>query len=152
MAITNDLPQIDLPPLDQVAYMVRDLDEAISRFTPMFGPFTTLEADNKGALYKGEPHDVDLKIAFGRSGDVEIELIEHVRGESPHKDWVETHGESIFHVRFMVDDVDGKLRELAAHGYETIWYNQMPEYGIKYAYAQAPPEQGGHILELGQGF
>ena len=152
MASSTDFPVIDLPPLDQIAYMVHDLDDAVRRFTPMFGPFTTMEADNKGALYKGQPHDVDLKIAFGRSGAIEVELIEHVRGESPHRDWIEAHGESIFHVRFMVEDVDAKLAELAAHGYETIWYNEMPEYGIKYAYAQAPPEQGGHILELGQGF
>ncbi|MEE8312376.1 MAG: VOC family protein, partial [Candidatus Binatia bacterium] len=92
MASSTDLPAIDLPPLDQIAYMVHDLEEAVRRFTPMFGPFTTMEADNKGALYKGQPHDVDLKIAFGRSGDIEVELIEHVRGESPHKDWIEAHG------------------------------------------------------------
>lgn len=152
MTDTTPPATIELPPLDQVAYMVHDLDDAIARFSRMFGPFSTMEADNKGALYKGERHDVDLKLAFGRSGDVEIELIEHVRGESPHKDWIEANGESIFHVRFMVDDVDAKLAELATHGYETIWYNQMPQLGIKYAYTQAPRAQGGHVFELGQGF
>ncbi len=147
------LAEIDLPPIDQVAYMVEDLDEAIQRFGTVFGPFTVMEADNKGAVYKGEQHDVDMRVAFGRSGDMEIELIEHVRGESPHKDWIEEHGESIFHVRFKVDDVDAKLAEMSDIGYEMIWYCAgLAEYGIKYGYTQAPEDQGGHIFEFVQGF
>jgi len=143
---------IELPPIDQVAYMVHDLDDAIRRFSAVFGPFTTMTADNKGAVYRGHAHDAHMKLAFGKSGDLEIELIEHVSGECPHKDWIEANGESLFHVRFMVDDVDAKLAELVELGYETVWYNHMEEFGIKYAYAQAPPDQGGHIFELGQGF
>ena len=143
--------RLDLPPIDQVAYMVDDLDEAVARFDPLFGPFTTMEAGNEGSLYRGQPHDVALRIAFGRSGDLEVELIEHVAGESPHKDWIEAHGESIFHVRFKVDDVDARLNQLGALGYETVWYNaSLAQHGIKYAYAQAP--HGGHLLELVQGF
>lgn len=148
----SSIPPVELPPIDQVSYMVHDLDDAVARFSVLFGPFTTMRFDNAGARYRGEPHDVDMKIAFGRSGSLEIELIEHVSGESPHKDWIEEHGESMFHVRFMVEDVDAKLEELARHGYETIWYNEMPGTNIKYAYAQAPPAQGGLIFELGQGF
>ena len=143
---------IELPPIDQVSYMVRDRDEAVRRFEPLFGPFTTLETDNAGARYRGEPHDVEMRIAFGRSGDLEVELIEHVRGESPHKDWIEAHGESLMHVRFIVDDVDAKLAEMERHGYETVWYNHISGTDIKYGYSQAPPELGGHIFEFGQGF
>ena len=143
--------RLDLPPIDQVAYMVDDLDEAIARFDPLFGPFTTMEAGNEGSVFRGESHDVDLRIAFGRSGDLEIELIEHVAGESPHKEWIETHGESIFHVRCKVDDVDARCAQLAGLGFETVWYNaSLAEHGIKYAYVQAPT--GGHLLELVQGF
>ena len=143
--------RLDLPPIDQVAYMVDDLDDAVARFEPLFGPFTVMEAGNEGSIYRGERHDVDLRIAFGRSGDLEIELIEHVAGESPHKDWLEAHGESIFHVRCKVDDVDERCGQLAELGFETIWYNDaLAPHGIKYAYLQAPA--GGHLLELVQGF
>jgi 4-hydroxyphenylpyruvate dioxygenase-like putative hemolysin len=132
--------------------MVRDLDDAVARFSLLYGPFTTLETDNEGSLYRGASHDARLRVAFGRSGDLEIELIEHVWGECPHKDWVEEHGESLFHVQFKVDDVDAKLEEMNALGYETVWYNaSMAEMGIKYAYTQASPDAGGHILEFVQG-
>lgn len=143
--------QLDLPPIDQVGYMVADLDEAIARFEPLFGPFTLMEAGNEGSIYRGEPHDVDLRIAFGRSGDLEIELIEHVAGESPHKEWIDAHGESIFHVRCKVDDVDARCAQLAELGFETIWYNDtLAAHGIKYAYLES--HEGGHLLELVQGF
>lgn len=145
-------PAVDLPPVAQVSYMVRDLDEALPRFSTLFGEFTVIETDNEGSLYRGEPRDARLRVALSVATDVEIELIEHVWGECPHKDWIEQHGESIFHVQFKVDDVDAKLAEMAALGYETVWYNAaMAEVGIKYAYTQAPPDQGGHILEFVQG-
>lgn len=145
-------PEIDLPPVAQVSYMVHDLDEALPRFQRLFGDFTVIETDNEGSVYKGEPHDARLRVALSTNTEIEIELIEHVWGESPHKDWIEANGESIFHVQFKVDDVDAKLEEMNALGYETVWYNAaMAEHGIKYAYTQAPADQGGHILEFVQG-
>ncbi|MCH7788579.1 MAG: VOC family protein [Acidobacteria bacterium] len=155
--MTSELDSSDnslsLPPIDQVAYMVADRDEAVARLEPLFGPFETMDVDNPGSIYKGDEHDVSLRLAFGRSGDLEIELIEHVSGLSPHKDWYDEHGESIFHVRFKVDDVDAYLAWFEDEGNETIWYNaSLAEHGIKYAYSQAPPAKGGHIFEFVQGF
>lgn len=149
---TAPVPGVDLPPVAQVSYMVADLDAALPRFTQLFGEFTVIETDNEGSVYKGQPHDARLRVALSTGTEIEIELIEHVWGECPHKDWIEANGESIFHVQFKVDDVDAKLAEMNALGYETIWYNAaMAEYGIKYAYTQAAPEAGGHILEFVQG-
>jgi methylmalonyl-CoA/ethylmalonyl-CoA epimerase len=157
VAVTSELASsesdLSLPPIDQVAYMVADRDEAVARLDPLFGPFETMDTESPGSIYKGERHDVSLRIAFGRSGELEVELIEHVAGESPHKDWLEEHGESIFHVRFKVEDVDAYLAWLEEQGNETIWYNDsLAEYGIKYAYSQAPTNSGGHIFEFVQGF
>lgn len=145
-------PAVDLPPVAQVSYMVADMDEARPRFERLFGPFTVFEADNEGSIYKGEPHDARLRVALSTATEVEIELIEHVSGECPHKDWIEANGESIFHVQFKVDDVDAKLAEMNALGHETVWYNAaLAEHGIKYAYTQAPESEGGHVLEFVQG-
>ena len=45
-------PEVDLPPVAQVSYMVVDMDEALPRFERLFGPFTVFEADNEGSIYK----------------------------------------------------------------------------------------------------
>lgn len=146
------VPAVDLPPVAQVSYMVDDLDEALPRFSMLYGEFVVIDTDNEGSIYKGQPHDARLRVALSTGPEIEIELIEHVWGECPHRDWIEAHGESIFHVQFKVDDVDAKLEEMNALGYETVWYNAaMAEAGIKYAYTQAPVDQGGHIFEFVQG-
>lgn len=144
--------RLGLPPIDQVSYMVHDLDEAMARFDPLFGPFTHIEADNPGSRFRGEIHDATLRVAFGRSGDLEVELIEHVAGECPHKEWIERRGECLFHVRHKVEDVDHWIGRLAEAGFEVIWYNDsLAEHGIKYAYTQVAGDPDGHILELVQG-
>jgi methylmalonyl-CoA/ethylmalonyl-CoA epimerase len=148
-------PDIDLPPVDQVSYMVHDIDEAVGRFSRLFGPFDVFVADLPGSVYRGEPHDAVLKIALARphAAGIEIELIEHVSGPCPHQDWIEAHGESLMHVRFMVDDVDDTMEQMNALGYETVWYNAaLADAGIKYGYVQGPADAGGHLFEFGQGY
>ena len=49
-------------------------------------------------------------------------------------------------------DVDARPAEMNQLGFETLWFNStMAEHGIKYAYTQAPAENGGHIFEFVQG-
>jgi hypothetical protein len=67
---------------------------------------------------------VKLEIAFGRSGDLEIELIEWQGGESPHREFIERGGEGMHHVQFRVDDADGWIARLEEVGFRTIWYKR----------------------------
>ena len=39
-------------------------------------------------------------------GDLQIELIQPLAGESPHKEFLETRGEGIQHIACAVDNVD----------------------------------------------
>lgn len=139
---------LGLPPIDQVAWVVKDLGRALETFEPLFGPFATMEAALEGALYRGRPADVTLKMAFGRSGPLEIELIEVVSGESPHREILEKHGEGVHHVRFKVDALDPPLARLEELGFEVIWSHSLPVFKARWAYLEAPPERGGALVEL----
>lgn len=140
--------QVGLPPVDQVGYVVHDLDRAMETFGAIFGEFTTMESDLEGALYRGRPCDVKLRMGFGRSGPIEIELIEVISGESPHSEVLEKHGEGVHHVRFRVDDLDAPLEKLKALGFEVIWYHEMPEIPARWAYLEGPFRHGGALIEL----
>jgi hypothetical protein len=137
---------LDLPPIDQVGWVVADMDRALANFETIFGPFRVGEARIEGALYRGRPADVTLKLATTRSGGIEIELIQVVEGESPHREFVEQRGDGLHHVRFRVTGIDGKLAELAASGYETIWYKRINDE-IAFAYV----EEAGGVFELYEG-
>jgi Glyoxalase/Bleomycin resistance protein/Dioxygenase superfamily len=139
--------ELGLPPIDQVSYVVKDVDRALERFEPLFGSFQVMEVTLEGTLYRGRPADVRLKLAFGRSGPIEIELIEVLSGESPHKEFLEAHGEGQHHVRCLVPDLDPVVERAQRHGFEAIWSHQMPRAGYRFVYL----ERDGIVLELLEG-
>jgi hypothetical protein len=54
--------------LDQVAYAVWDLDEAVERYKRVFGPFYVVQAPSMDIIYRGQPGQVTLKLAFASRG------------------------------------------------------------------------------------
>ena len=127
MAAPTPLTQLGLPPIAQIGHVVRDLRAAMAQYEPMYGPFWTMDGSVAGATYRGRTADVKLEIAFGRSGNLEIELIEWQGGDSPHREFIERGGEGIHHVQFRVDDGNGWIGRLEAIGYRTIWYKRWCE-------------------------
>lgn len=140
--------ELGLPPIDQVGYVVRDIDRAVEIYGGIFGEFTRMDSATPGTLYRGERSDVTLKMAFGRSGPIEIELIEWVSGKSPHKEMLDTRGEGVHHVRFRVDDISGYRKKLEERGFLVVWSHSMPELKAEWAYLEGPEGRGGAMIEL----
>ncbi|MEN8160784.1 MAG: VOC family protein [Myxococcota bacterium] len=141
---------LGLPPIDQVGYVVRDLDAALEIFGPLFGPFQRMESPLEGTNYRGRPSDVTLRMAFGHSGPLEIELIEWVSGDSPHKEALDAGHEGVHHVRFKVDDLATHRARLEAKGFTVVWSHAFPGADIAWAYLEGPAEHGGAMIELYQ--
>ncbi len=136
--MSSDLAKaITLPAADQVGFVVRDMDAALALYAPLFGEFTQMEAPVPDADFRGEKADCVLKIAFAKSGELEIELIQWVSGPCPHQEFLESGREGMHHLRFRVDNVDTKAAEAAALGYVPIWLKRMsPE--IAWVYLERP--------------
>lgn len=124
MTDTNFYKSLGLPPIDQIGFVVRDLEAWITRYDPMFGPFSRMDGSVASARYRGRDEDVKLSIGFGRSGDLEIEFIEWQGGHSPHREFIENGREGMHHVRFRVDDCDAWIEKMRTVGFEPIWYKQ----------------------------
>jgi methylmalonyl-CoA/ethylmalonyl-CoA epimerase len=127
--------QLKLPPIDQVGFVVRDMEAALKLYEPLFGPFTTMDSGEFEYDYRGEKDVSSLKLAFGRSGDVEIELIQWVSGRTPHKEFIDAGREGMHHLRFRVDNLDEKVGEAQALGYHSIWQTRYGE-GLAVAYLE----------------
>lgn len=132
--------ELGLPQIAQIGFVVRDLEQSIALYEPLFGPFKRAPAEfaRQMASYKGQSRSpYELKIAFGHSGDVEIELIQWVEGDTPHRDFLASGREGMHHVQFRVDDCDAWVAKLNASGYQTVWYDRLrPD--IAYAYMERP--------------
>lgn len=136
---------VELPPIDQVGYVVRDLDATIARYRHLFGPFACMDSPLTGVLYRGKPTDVTLRIAFGSAGNLEIEFIQVVSGASPHREFVDAGREGIHHIRYRVSDCDATIAALAGEGLAPIWYHDMGF--AKFAYLEHA-SRDGVLIEL----
>lgn len=134
--MNTDVPkELNLPPVNQVGFVVRNLEKAIAIYTPLFGEFAVMDAPDMEWDYRGRPEVSSLKLAFANSGEVEIELIEWVSGETPHKEFLEAGREGMHHLRFLVDNVEEKVNQAEAAGYQQIWYKRFGE-GLAASYLE----------------
>lgn len=133
----TSLKQLGLPPIAQLGHVVRDLEASMALYEPLYGPFTTMDGSVQGATYRGRIADVRLAIAFGRSGNLEIELIQWQGGDSPHREFIERGREGIHHVQFRVEDCDAWIARTKPLGFEVIWYKRFSA-DITFAYLERP--------------
>ena len=144
-SMSKQLENLGLPPLCQIGFVVRDMDASIRLYEPMFGPFKSRADGELSADYRGQREPYELKIAFGYSGPLQIELIQWVSGKTPHKEFIDAGREGMHHIQVRVENVDAWSDKLAAAGYDRIWYDRMAP-NIAYGYY----ERAGDplILEL----
>ena len=141
------LQNLELGPIDQVAYVVENLERALPRYEAMFGPFSAATYEMKDCMIRGRRGDCTLRLAVNNSGPVEIELIEVIAGETTHSEHLKQHGEGLHHVRFRVDELEPKVAALEACGYRTVLSKRFGPT-IAFAYLESPAEIGGSVIEL----
>ncbi len=130
-----ELALLGLPPIDQLGFVVKSLDEAEARYAALFGPFTRMDVSIRDADYRGRQCDAELALLFGHSGELEIEFIELRSGESPHREFIEAGREGLHHLRYRVDDTDTWTKRLAEIGYAPIWHKKLTDT-IVFAYLE----------------
>ena len=134
--MTTDLPKgLNLPPVDQIGFVVKSLEQALQVYTPLFGDFAVMDAPDMEWEYRGKTEASSLRIGFAKSGPVEIELIEWVSGETPHKEFLDAGREGMHHLRFVVDNVEAKVKEAEDFGYQQIWYKRFGD-GLAASYLE----------------
>ena len=129
--------QLKLPPIDQVGFVVKNLEDAIACYRPIFGEFTTMDAPDMEWDYRGKQETSSLRLAFARSGEVEIELIQWISGHTPHKEFLDQGREGMHHIRFPVEQLESRVKEAEVLGYRSIWYKRFSET-VAAAYLERP--------------
>jgi catechol 2,3-dioxygenase-like lactoylglutathione lyase family enzyme len=131
--------------IDQVGFVVPDLDAACARYASLFGPWKRAESPLTGVLYRGVPTDVHLRLAFGRAGGLEMEFISVVSGASPHSEFLAAGREGIHHVRYPVADLAAAVGTLERDGFVSIWSHAIGPY--QWAYCEHA-SRDGVLIEL----
>ena len=106
----------------QEAFVVRDLDEAMRAFTDTIGcpKWATFPVFGAPYRYRGRDIESSVALAFGRSGKVQIELIQPVDGEGLTHDFLAEFGPGAHHLAYLVDDTDAEVDRAQADGIECV--------------------------------
>ncbi len=109
----------------QVAYVVKNLDEALKYWVDVLhvGPFFMFEhCPLRNQRYRGEPSNVDVSLALGNSGDVQIELIfQHNDEPSVYKEFLDAGRVGVHHFGLMPEDYAAACTRYKALGHEAAF-------------------------------
>jgi catechol 2,3-dioxygenase-like lactoylglutathione lyase family enzyme len=109
----------------QVAFVVRDLEKTVENYWKIFGIgpwhfYTYGKPLVKKMSYKGKSADYSMRIALSYIGDLRIELIEMMKGNTIYADSVKEHGFGFHHFGILVDDMDDAIAQAEKAGYRII--------------------------------
>ncbi len=139
--------------LEQVAFVVRDLAAAQRFFGERMGVprFYVIEDFGKranGKTFRGRPADHNFSIAIAYSGNTQIELIQHISGETTYREYLERRGEGPHHLGFFLHEparYDGALDELKRGGLSVLQSGALGD--ARYTYFDTEKAIGA-IMEI----
>lgn len=111
--------------LHHVGIVVKDIDKAMAYFESIgIGPFKVgdqrkITIPFKGELH-GKPAEWKTTISNADLGGPELELLEPTEGNQALKESLDTTGEGLHHIGFLVDDLDAAIAKGEKDGLK-IW-------------------------------
>ena len=116
----------------ELSVVVRDLDEAIARFTKLYG---------LRVHHRGESKEFGFKNAILPTGIGHIELLQPTDPDKPVGKFLGKHGEGVYLVGFECQDIPGSVARLRAEGARV----SSPKPDIAWVH---PRESHGLFVEL----
>lgn len=143
-----------LGPATQLGFVVRDVEKAMRHWIDVFGvgPFVCMEHGTSQpppvTWMRGEAVSVELKLAFGFMGDVQVELIEQRNdAPSPYTEFLAAGREGLQHLGFWVHDHAEATRVVEAAGYRPVYEIRVQGQDLPIVYYDSPSLYGP-MLEL----
>jgi catechol 2,3-dioxygenase-like lactoylglutathione lyase family enzyme len=137
--------------LVHIGVVVRDMNKTIERLAALgIGPFKPrILPPDAQEKYRGKPFipSQRLTIQITQIGNLELELIQPLSGESPHQEFLDQKGEGIQHLGFFVDNLEQDVKHLTAEGSSILLTSQFKGGG---GVAYLDLDAAGLIVELVQ--
>jgi methylmalonyl-CoA/ethylmalonyl-CoA epimerase len=133
--------QMKIKRIEHVAIAVHNAHEIAAILQQKLG--LTLE-------YIEDQPEHQTRIAMFPVGESYIELLEGLAPSTETSQWVATKGQSIYHICFEVDDIDGALAELKAKGVKLVNDEPMIGHGNCRVAFIDPGSTGNILFELAE--
>lgn len=132
----------------QLGFVVPSLEQAVESWLARgVGPFFEMRhVSLPKQTYRGAPTNVDMSVAIGYSGGIQLELIEqHDESPSLYRDFLrEAPAGGLHHVAFMSPRYDEALEHAEASGHPVVqeWVNAL---GGRFAYLEKRASDGTYV-------
>lgn len=126
----------------QIAWVTPALDATEAALSALLGAKKWVRLANvhfgpDSCTYRGRPADFVADIALSYVGDMQLELIAPVSGESIYSEFLDTGGAGLHHICVETDDITAALADAVAGGAEVVQRGTMSG-GMEFAYVSAP--------------
>ncbi|MCF6390059.1 VOC family protein [Mycobacterium sp. MBM] len=138
----------------QVAWVTRDIDATERMLSALLGArkWTRMPGVHFGphaCTLRGEPADFTADISLSYAGEMQLELIAPIGGESIYTEFLAASGPGLHHVCMAAADdaaFDTAVRAAEASGAPVVMQGVMPG-GMRFAYVSAP-DAGVPFIEI----
>lgn len=84
--------------------------------------------------YLGAPADFVVHVSLAYLGDMQLELIQPVSGDSLYQEFVQSNGPGIHHVAFEPDDFESAIAQAESNGLQIVQAGAMADGMMEFAY------------------
>ena len=136
--------------LHHMCLVVRDVDKAMKFYEsigigpwhdyPPLDEFSELKMPD-AAAFKA------LKFKWAQIGPIQLQMVTPPPGGSPQRKFLEEHGEGVFHVGFVVDDVDAAEADVVKRGVE-VFMRGRRKNGSGFTYFKTADAGAGVTLSI----
>lgn len=137
----------------QVAIVVRDLRTSMKHYWEELeiGPWKvwTFNSSNLTDMtLHGKPCDYSFRVGMAYVGDVSIELVEPLQGESIFKEFLNRKGEGVHHLKYSSQDAERIVEQFKRRGGKVLQSAKIGDAAFHYLDTES---ELGFILELATG-
>jgi len=141
-------------PIIQICWVVQDIEAAEQFHTAHFGVgawtrLTDIHFAPDTCTLRGEPADFVVHVSMAYAGDLQLELIQPVSGESIYSEFLAKSGPGLHHVCYETDDLDAAVATAEAAGLPIVQQGVMAGGLMSFAYVEGTPG-GAPYVEIVQ--
>ncbi len=149
-------PALKPETLCQVGFVVHDIEAMAKKYSEAFGlpkpEIIQLPGYDKAkTTLNGKPSEATAKLAFFRTGQLVVELIEPDDKPSVWREHLDKHGQGVHHIAFRIDDTKTSESALAEHGLKVEKQGLYADGSGMYSYLDSSA-QLGVVIELLENF
>src|ERR1017187_6955833 len=131
----------------QVAIVCRDIEATSKRWAAVLGVDppqirTTKPGHEVKVIFRGRPSEGQAKLAFIKLGQVTLELIQPVGGDTSWKQYLDTNGEGVQHIAFQVADMDKTIQSFGDNGMAVLHQGRYDDDSGAYVYVDSAKALG----------